>query len=484
MPASSTIRRVSAGCDTLRPMSFDSLRTQFLGLDTPTAVTSLSGAVTIVPHCYLDSGATCLMPESVLAVIKDYLNTACANSHTHGSARGRATTAAMDRTRVLIKELVGADSSDAVVFLGSGSTGPLNLLADLLGDEGVILVSAMEHHSDMLPWMKVAKERVAFFATLDDGTLDMASLSRALAPGDVKVVCVSAMSNVTGVITPLHRIAAMAHDAGAVIVVDASQAAPHIKLNMSQDDLDFLVLSGHKLYAPGSPGVLVGRSDLLLEAAWEVGAVGGGIVQRVDLDTGVELLKDAASRLEAGTPDIPGIVSLGAACLFIRDMTMAAVRAHEVELTTLALAEFAKIQNVVVYGPLDPRSRGGIVSFNIFGVAHGLVCAVLNDFYGISVRNDCFCAQPYVRAMLDAVCNQRGVCAPVAEGTKRGMVRMSFGPWTNETDVRKLIDAVKWIDANVVALTAQYSDDNGTFTHKTFRPALPFNLDTAFARTV
>lgn len=465
-------------------MSFASLRTQFLGLNTPTAVTHLDRSITTVPHCYLDSGATCLMPKPVFDVVFSYLETACANSHTHGSARGRATTAAMDRTRVLIKELVGADAGDSVVFLGSGSTGPLNLLAYLLGDEGVVLVSAMEHHSNMLPWMKVAKDKVAFFGTLDDGTLDMSSLARALAPGDVKVVCVSAMSNVTGVINPIHRIAAMAHDAGAVIVVDGSQAAPHIALNMSKDDLDFLVLSGHKLYAPGSPGILVGRSDLLLEAAWTAGFVGGGIVERVDLETGVELLKDAASRLEAGTPDIPGIVSLGAACLFLKDMTMAAVREHEIELTTLALTEFAKIQNVVVYGPTDPRSRGGIVSFNIFGVAHGLVCAVLCDFFAISTRNDCFCSQPYVRSLLDAACNQRGICAPVAEGTKRGMVRASFGVWTNEADVRKLIEAVAWIDAHAQELAAQYYSEDGRFSHKTFRPALPFNLDTAFARSI
>lgn len=465
-------------------MSFESLRTKFLGLDAPTAITHLDGSITVVPHTYLDSGATCLMPGPVIDTVIAYLETACANSHTHGSARGRATTAAMDRARVLIKELVGADSNDSVVFLGSGSTGPLNLLADILGEKGVVLVSAMEHHSNMLPWMKEAEDNVAFFGAKDDGTLDMESLTRALAPGDVKVVCVSAMSNVTGVINPINRIASMAHAAGAVIVVDASQAAPHIKLNMTQDDIDFLVLSGHKLYAPGSPGVLVGRSTALFEAAWTAGFVGGGIVERVDLETGVQLLDDAASRLEAGTPDIPGIVSLGAACLFLKNMTLDAVRAHEVQLTTLALAEFAKIQNAVVYGPDDPSSRGGIVAFNIFGVAHGLVCAVLNDFYGISVRNDCFCAQPYVRMLLDAVCNQRGVCAPVAEGTKRGMVRMSFGPWTTEEDVRGVIAAVAWIDANIAAITPLYSDDNGTFTHKTFRPALPFNLDTAFARAI
>lgn len=464
-------------------MSFDSLRTQFLGLNTPTAVTSLSGAVTTVPHCYLDSGATCLMPKPVWDVVADYLMTSCANSHTHGSARGRATTAAMDRTRVLIKALVGADAGDAVVFLGSGSTGPLNLLAEILGDEGVVLVSAMEHHSNMLPWMKAAEDNIAFFGTKDDGTLDMESLARALEPGDVKVVCVSAMSNVTGVINPIHRIAAMVHDAGAVIVVDASQAAPHIQLNMTQDAIDFLVLSGHKLYAPGSPGVLVGRADVLTEAAWVSGSVGGGIVKRVDLETGVELLEDPAARLEAGTPDIPGIISLGAACLFLRDMTMAAVRAHEVELATVALTELAKIPNAVVYGPTDPTRRGGIVSFNLFGIAHGLVCAVLNDFFAISVRNDCFCAQPYVRSMLDAVCNQRGVCAPVKEGV-RGMVRASFGPWTTEDDVRGLAAAVAWIDQNATQLEALYEGDNGKFTHRTFRPALPFNLDTAFARAV
>lgn len=486
-------------------MSFQSRRRRFIGLDNQVQVTTLDGSITTITETYLDSAATSLVPESVFLTTAQYLEFSCANSHTHASARGRATTKAIEDTRALVGELVGASADDAVVFCGNGSTAALNLAAEVLYPEfrsavpealdryrsapknarSLVFISEMEHHSNMLPWRRAAgMANVSYIPVFDDGTIDMANLRAMLArnSGRVRVVAVTAMSNVTGVINDVHAIARLAHDAGAVIVVDAAQAAPHIPLNMHpagpDEALDFVALSGHKLFAPGSPGVLVGPRETIAKAQWRVGDVGGGIVTKVEWDS-VELLKNPAQRLEAGTPNIPGIVTLGAGVLFLKDLGLGPIREHEIALTSQAITELARIPECVVYGPTDPNLRGGIVSFNLFGIPHGLVAAVLQDCFGIASRNMCFCAEPFVRQMLDAVCNNRGFCAPVREG-HRGMCRASFSPFTGTADITRLTTAVAWIAMNIAKIQPLYEGVDGVFTSKTFRPQPVFDLVTTF----
>jgi len=483
-------------------MPFADRRFEFIGLRRPVQVIQLDGTLGTIEESYLDSSATSLMPIRVNRVLHEYLLSAQANSHTHASARGRATTKAIEDTRALVLSLVGGGPDDAAVFVGNGSTGALNLAAQILyptlptakDSRPIALISEMEHHSNMLPWRRAANGRmgasqgldfVKYFPVRDDCTVDLSQLRAMLAMyrGRVRVVAVSAMSNVTGAIVDVHAIAAMAHEAGAVIVVDAAQAAPHIPITMHTSNpaetLDFIALSGHKLYAPGSPGVLVASKDALASAAWRTGDVGGGIIDRVEFDS-VTLIDDVARRLEAGTPNILGIVTLGAAILFLQDLGMDSIREHEIKLTRQALAGLSAIPSCVVYGPMDATMRGGIVSFNLFGLAHGLVAAVLNDYFGIAVRNDCFCAQPLVRRLLDAVCNQRGVCAPRDE-FRRGMVRASFSPFTTDADVRRLVTAVQWIVLNDAKLREAYDCNDGVFTHKTFRPEPTFDLAAVYA---
>lgn len=488
-------------------MLFNYQRFEFIGLRRPVRVVQLDGTLSKIEESYLDSSATSLMPIQVDRVLHEYLRSAQANSHTHASARGRATTKAIEDTRALVKEFVGGGPDDAAVFVGNGATGALNLAAQILYPsvpgpkeaKPLVLISEMEHHSDMLPWRRAANGRmdtssqgsaspldfVKYFPVRDDCTIDLPQLRALLTMhrGRVRVVVVSAMSNVCGTINPIHEIAKMAHEAGAVIVVDAAQAAPHVPIDMHTSDpaetLDFLALSGHKLYAPGSPGVLVASKDALSPAAWRTGSVGGGIVDRVELNS-VTLIDDVAQRLEAGTPNIPGIIALGAALLFMKDLGMSEVREHEIKLTRQALTGLSAIPSCVVYGPMDATTRGGIVSFNLFGMAHGLVAAILGDFFGVVVRNDCFCAQPLVRRLLDATCNQRGVCAPRDE-FRRGMVRASFSPFTTEAEVRRLVTAVQWIVLNEAKLREAYDHSDGVFVHKTFRPELPFDLAAAYA---
>lgn len=485
-------------------MPFADRRFEFIGLRRPVWVIQLDGTRSKIEESYLDSSATSLMPSQVDRVLHEYMRSGQANSHTHASARGRATTKAIEDTRTLVKEFVGGGPGDAAVFVGNGATGALNLAAQILyptvptakDPKPIALVSEMEHHSDMLPWRRAANGRmdtppldfVKYFPVRDDCTIDLPQLRALLAMnrGRVRVVAVSAMSNVCGTINPIHEIAKMAHEAGAVIVVDAAQAAPHIPIAMHTNDpaetIDFLALSGHKLHAPGSPGVLIASKDALASAAWRTGSVGGGIVDRVELNS-VTLIDDVARRLEAGTPNIPGTIALGAAILFLKDLGMDSVREHEIRLTRQAIAGLSAIPSCVVYGPMDATERGGIVSFNLFGLAHGLVATILNDYFGIAVRNDCFCAQPLVRRLLDATCNQRGVCAPRDEG-RRGMVRASFSPFTTEAEIRRLIIAVQWIVLNEAVLREAYDHVEGVFTHKTFRPESCFDLAGVYALVV
>ncbi len=452
---------------------------EFLGASPQMQIVTLTGQTVWTKRVYLDSAATCLMPAEVFATLGLYLEHSCANSHTHGSASGRATTAAIAAAHDLVGRLVSYNpEKHAVVFLGNGATAALNLAADILlpnREKPTVLVSAGEHHSNMLPWTRAADiENVRYIRVFDNGFLDMEHLRSLLEEfsGRVSVVAVSALSNVTGVGAPIQDVAALAHAAGAMVVVDGSQAASHVPLAIG--DVDFLALSGHKLYAPGSPGVLVATREALERGRWRCGCVGGGTVDHVALDELV-LLKDIVSVFEAGTPNIPGAIMLGAAAKMLLRVGMDVVHAHEQKLVQLAMMGLANEDGIIVYGAQDPIVRAGILAMNIAGVPHGLTAAALNDFWGIAVRNDCFCAQPLVRQLLDAECNAKGFCAPIKEA-KRGMVRASFGLQTTETDVLLLIQAMKWVRDNRVLIEERYELVDGNWTHKTFRPAPVFEL--------
>jgi selenocysteine lyase/cysteine desulfurase len=351
----------------------------------------------------------------------------------------------------------------------------------------LVCVSAIEHHSNLLPWMRAAgRDNVRLIDCLDDGSLDITHLTRVLTEerGRVRVVTVTGVSNVTGVITPLEQIAALTHAAGADLVVDAAQAAAHIPMNMhpgpAVQAIDYLILSGHKLYAPGAPGALIGRKDLFQRSDWSIGNVGGGTVERVEYEQ-VWWKADPSERYEAGTPNIPGAIALGAAAKMLLAVGMDTVRAHEMDLVRYAFAKLATVPELLIYGPSSTENRAGVFSFNVSDLPHGLVAAALSDYAAIMVRNDCFCAQPYVRQQIQAACDTRGFCPRPDDPSMRGMVRASFALFTTEADIDRLTTALIWIFEHRTALLALYeSNADGTlFQHKTFRPAPVFSLDAA-----
>jgi selenocysteine lyase/cysteine desulfurase len=465
----------------------------FLGAHAPQQIVSLSGITSMTTRTYLDWAATCLMPRSVWDTVERYLETASANSHTTASAGGRATTIALHEVHRLAGSLVGyKEQTDTVVLTGNGTTAAVNLLAKILfrapGPRTIAVISAAEHHSAMLPVIRAAGSEIRVIPTLDDGTLDMDRLSRILAADGprIRVVVVTALSNVTGIRNPVNDIASQAHAVGAMILVDAAQAVAHAPVQMHpaqmpgqlavDRSLDFVAYSGHKTYAPGSPGVLVGRTDIINSADSTCADVGGGTVDNVTFEA-VEFKKDPSERLEAGTPNIPGSIALGTAIKMIQGIGIPEIRRHEKELVQRALDGLSGIEDIVIYGSTDPENRGGIVSFNLMEIPHGLVAAALNDYCAISVRNGCFCAEVLVRAQIDSQCNSaRGFCLTY-RGKKRGMVRASLGLSTADADIDLLIESVKWIQANRAEIERQYEERaDGSFVHRTFRPESQFVL--------
>ncbi len=469
-------------------MPISCLKDRFIGLDTEYP---LADGRRSRRH-YLDSAASSLMLrpawQTAEAFLRHYANT---HSQLHFGARIATHAYAWAHARML--RFVGADPARHVcIFAGSGSTAGFNriarALAGLRPERDVVVVSEMEHHSNDLPHRRHAARVVhvpmsgrapAF------GALDLAALAHALEAHGRRVnyVAVTAASNVTGILNPLRAIAELAHAHGAWLVVDGSQIAAHAPLAMS-DGIDFLVLSGHKIYAPGSPGAIVGRRDLL--EAVEPDELGGGMVEDVFLEDYV-VSPRFPEREEAGTPNIVGAVLLGATLEALMRVGMDAVHAHEQALLAPLLEALLKRPGVRVYGDTDlaRAPRTGTVAFNLEGLEHGLVAAVLNDYFNVAVRNACFCAHPYVREMLkpelwdvDLDADLDDPAALAALERRKGMVRASLGLYTCGDDLDALIAGIDALRADPDGFGARYAlDDCDQHRHRGFAPPLETLFD-------
>lgn len=462
---------------------FEALRATAIGIDTVVTVTDLQGRTKRMQSRYLDSGATCLQIRPVSDAVFEYLSTSCANSHTHATATGRDTTTALEHAHEDLMALLDADpGTDCAIFMGSGTTQAACFLADAISSRTYgtrrkyAVVSSLEHHSNMIPWQR--RFEMLFVDANLDGTLNMNHLAKLLRQhaGQIAVVAVTAVSNVTGVTPPLGEIAQLAHAAGAPLCVDAAQGAAHIPISKAGTGIDFLVGSGHKMYAPGSPGWLIGPKAFFTALGPTVGALGGGSVERVTLEH-TEYKTNPTERYEAGTPNIPGIIGLGTAARILRNIGMQTVLEHERSIVAETLRRLQGVPGAVVYGPLDASQKTALVAFNIDDLPHSLVGSALNDFFGIQTRNDCFCAQPYVRQQISAACEARGFCKPVFAG-KTGMVRASFGIYSDSSDVAALAEALTWISEHRADIQPLYEEVNGSWQHRTFRSRTGFDYRT------
>lgn len=374
--------------------------------------------------------------------------------HRGAGYKSRVSTQAYEDSRGVVAGFVGATPHDHVVIFGKNCTEAINKLSYRLqlAREDVVLVSLLEHHSNDLPWR--ARARVVHIGADEQGRLDEAHLEHLLHThaGRVKLVAVTGGSNVTGHMPDIHGIAERAHAAGAQILVDAAQLAPHRAIDMrplaDPRHLDYVALSAHKLYAPFGIGALIGRRDTFEQSAPEYR--GGGTVEFVTTDT--VTWASAPERDEAGSPNVVGAVALAAALRALQGIGMEAIAQHEAELTAYALRRLSQVSGLRVYGDALPEraaQRLGVIPFNLVARSHFLVAAVLSTEHGIGVRNGCFCAHPYLMHLLGLTTTAaQTIRTQMAQGDWRGMpgmLRVSFGLYNTERDVDRLVDALQQI---------------------------------------
>lgn len=379
------------------------------------------------PIVYLDSAASSQKPQFVLDAMDDYYRTVNANVHRGAYEIAAQATDRMERARQLVARFIGAPSPDEVIFT-KNATEAVNLVARSwgstnLGPGDAVLITEMEHHANIVPWQILAAERgfeIRWLPLTEDGQLDLTDLERLL--DGVKLVGVTAMSNVLGTLNPIRRIADAAHACGAVVLVDASQYVPHLPTDIGELGADFMVFTGHKMCGPTGVGVLWGRRDLLDAMPPFLG--GGEMILDVRKDGFTP--NELPHKFEAGTPPIAEIVGLGAAVEFLDDLGMDNVREHEVSLTAYALRTLTDRygDDITIHGPSEPAARGGVLSIAYRDVHPHDISQVL-DQHGVCVRAGHHCAKPLMREL--------GVGATA---------RASLYLYNDESDIDILADAL------------------------------------------
>ncbi len=385
----------------------------------------LSRSIHGQPVAYLDSAASSQKPRQVIEAIQRYYERSHANVHRSIHTLGEEATELYEGARDAVRAFVGAGSREEIIFT-RGTTEAINLAAQLVGrtlragDE--VVVTEMEHHSNLVPWQIVCRDRGAVLRAVpvpDGCHLDLEAFRRLLGPR-TRLVAVSHISNVLGTINPVATLVQEARAAGALALVDGAQAAPHLALDLGSLGADFYAFSGHKMLGPTGIGVLHGRREVLerLEPAWG----GGEMIKEVWIDGA--RWNDLPWRFEPGTPPIAGAVGLAAAIEYLGKLGMPHVTAHEQELSRLALEALAAIPGVTVYGPPAGELRGAVVSFNVQGI-HPHDGAAILDEAGIAVRAGHHCAQPLMARL--------GVT---------GTLRASFSVYSTPGEVERLARAV------------------------------------------
>jgi cysteine desulfurase/selenocysteine lyase len=376
---------------------------------------------------YLDSAATSQKPEAVIAAIDSYYRRSNANIHRGVYALAQEATDLFEGARERVAAFAGGQTA-ATIFTRNATEG-INLVAYAWGAQNVregdeVLITHMEHHSNIVPWQLLCQRQGAklrYLHVSEDGRLSLDELDEALASGRVRMVAVAHVSNVLGTINPVADIAARARAAGAASLIDGSQAMPQLPVNVSDIDADFYVWTGHKALGPTGIGVLHGRPELLESMPPFLG--GGDMISTVGFDSST--WNELPWKFEAGTSPIAEGVGLGAAVDYLGGLGMEAVRAHERELTGYTLERIGEVDGLRTFGPADLDHRGGVVSFEVEG-AHPHDLAELCDREGVCIRAGHHCAQPLMREM--------GIPATA---------RASFHVYNTREDVDRLIGALQ-----------------------------------------
>ncbi len=383
------------------------------------------------PLHYLDNAATSQMPDCVIEAVVRHDKTRRANVRRGIHHLSELADAAYEAARGDVARYLGVERAEEVVFTG-GATAGINLLAHGLGaalkPEDGVLVSELEHHSNIIPWQLLKKRQgitLSYLPVTEDGRLDLSKLDRYINQ-KTKIVSLTHGSNVTGAVSDVARIAKAAHEAGAVLVLDGAQTAPHGPLDLSALDADFYVFSGHKVLGPSGIGVLWGRKALLDRMPPVFG--GGEMIAEVSLEESHFL--PPPHRFEAGTPPITQAVGLAAALAWFGSQDIAAIRAHVGHLTGQIIEGLSRIdagrETIRVLGPKEPEKRLPLVSFAVRGIHPHDVCQILNDRHGVALRGGHHCAQPlHDRFALD------------------GTTRASLAAYNRQADVDAFLNGIE-----------------------------------------
>lgn len=380
------------------------------------------------PLVYLDSAATSQKPRQVLEAMTHYYEFANANVHRGLHVLAGRATDIYEGARIKVAKFIGAARPDEIVWM-KNATEAINLVAHgygrkflKAGDE--IIVSTMEHHSNLVPWHLLARDKgcVIKEATLNtDGTLNLKQFESLLGSGKVKIVALVHVSNVLGTINPIAQISKLVHAVGAILVVDGCQSVPHMPVDVRLLGADFYAFSGHKMLGPTGIGCLYGRYELLEKMDPFLG--GGEMIEEVRIHSST--YKEPPLRFEAGTPPIAETAGLSAAIDYLSTAGMKRIRAHEKELLRYALKRLQQVKGLKLHGPLDVEIRSGVISFE-FDDIHAHDVAHILDSEGVAIRAGHHCAQPLME-WLDAA----------------STARMSVALYTTEHEIDVLIGALE-----------------------------------------
>lgn len=376
------------------------------------------------PLVYLDNAATTQKPQVVLDTLMAYYHEDNANVHRGVHTLAERATAAYEASREKLRQFINAKSTKEVLFTRGTTTG-LNWVGRFAeqvlepGDE--VVISIMEHHSNIIPWQEACKKTEAklVYAYLKDGQLDMEDLANKITE-KTKFVSLAQVSNVLGCINPVKEIAKLAHQVGAYMVVDGAQSAPHMAIDVQDLDCDFFTLSGHKMLGPTGIGVLYGKEEILNQM--NPIEFGGEMIDFVYEQEAT--WKELPWKFEAGTPNIAGAIALGAAVDYLSALGMENIHAYEQELVDYVLPKLQAIDGLTVYGPEDPSQHAGVIAFNIDGL-HPHDVATALDYEGVAVRAGHHCAQPLI--------NHLGISSAA---------RASFYIYNTKEDCDKFVEAI------------------------------------------
>jgi cysteine desulfurase / selenocysteine lyase len=375
---------------------------------------------------FLDSAASSQKPERVIAAVDRYYRETNANIHRGVYDLSERATAQYEAARHMVADFVNAETAREIVFVRN-TTEAINLVAQTWGRRNVktgdlIVVTTMDHHSNLVPWQLLAEEkeaRIEAVSLTDDGKLDLDHLHVLLAKGP-RLVAFPHVSNSLGTINPAAEIIRLAHNAGAVAVVDGAQSVPHIPVDVQALDADFLAFSGHKMLGPMGSGALYGKIGLLEALPPFMG--GGGMIRKVSIERST--WGDVPARFEAGTPSVGDAIGLGAAVEYLQSIGMMAVREHERVLTANALQRLRDVPDLRLYGPEDAEDRAGVISFTLGDIHPHDVAAILNE-ENVAVRAGHHCCQPLM--------DRLGLV---------GTARASFYVYNDDEDVDRLVSGL------------------------------------------